>query len=194
MKYGKPDPALAANGMLAGMVAITAPCAFVNSVSAVLIGAIAGVLLVYGLAFVERTLKVDDPVGAITVHGINGAWGVLSLGLLADGTYGDGWNGVSGPVRGLFYGDASQFAAQAVGTVTNIIWVFVAAYITMKVIGATIGNRVSADVELQGLDLPEMGVPAYPDYVTVDSSGPLGATSSYSTAVPKLSVAKEAAQ
>jgi ammonium transporter, Amt family len=194
MRFGKPDPALAANGMLAGMVAITAPCAFVNSVSAVIIGAVAGVLLVYGITFVERTMKVDDPVGAITVHGFNGAWGVLSLGLFADGTYGDGWNGVSGTVRGLFYGDASQFAAQAIGTVTNIVWVFATAFVTMKIIGAAIGNRVSAEVELQGLDLPEMGIPAYPDYVTVDSSGPLGAASGYATALPNLSVAKEAAQ
>jgi Amt family ammonium transporter len=194
MRFGKPDPALAANGMLAGMVAITAPCAFVNSVSAVFIGAVSGVLLVYGITFVERTMKVDDPVGAITVHGFNGAWGVLSLGLFADGTYGDGWNGVSGTVRGLFYGDASQLAAQSIGVIANIVWVFATAYITMKVIGVTIGNRVSAEVELQGLDLPEMGIPAYPDYVTVDSSGPLGAASGYATALPNLSVAKEAVQ
>lgn len=170
IKYGKPDPTLAANGMLAGLVAITAPCAFVNSVSAVIIGAIAGILLVYGIAFVERTLKVDDPVGAITVHGVNGAWGVLSLGLFADGTYGDGWNGVAGAVRGLFYGDASQLAAQTIGTVANFVWVFGSSYVTMKIIGAIIGNRVSAEVEVQGLDIPEMGIPAYPDYVTTDSS------------------------
>ena len=99
-----------ANGMLAGLVAITAPCAFVNSVSAVIIGVIAGVLVVESVLFFERALKIDDPVGAISVHGVNGAWGVLSLGLFADGTYGDGWNGVAGTVKGLFYGDASQFA------------------------------------------------------------------------------------
>ena len=135
-----------------------------------------------------------DPDHRLPSHGFNGAWGVLSLGLFADGTYGDGWNGVSGTVRGLFYGDASQFAAQAIGTITNIVWVFVTAYGTMKIIGFAIGNRVSAEVELQGLDMPEMGIPAYPDYVTVDSSGPLGATSGYATALPKLSVAKETAQ
>jgi ammonium transporter, Amt family len=195
MKYGKPDPVLAANGMLAGLVAITAPCAFVNSVSAVIIGAVAGVLLVYGIAFVERTLKVDDPVGAITVHGINGAWGVLSVGLLADGTYGEGFNLVPGTVRGLFFGGGwGQLAAQTVGTFANFVWVFAVTFAAMKIMGATIGNRVSAEVELQGLDLPEMGVPAYPDFVTVDSSGPLGATGSYAPSLPELSVAKEAAQ
>jgi Amt family ammonium transporter len=98
LAYGKPDISMAANGLLAGLVAITAPCAFVNSVSAVVIGGVAGILLCWGVFFVERTLKIDDPVGAISVHGINGTWGVLSLGLFADGTYGDGptaWPGRS---------------------------------------------------------------------------------------------------
>src|SRR5215510_13191812 len=112
LRYGKPDPSMLANGMLAGLVAITAPCAFVNSVSAVIIGLLAGVLVVWSVFFVERKLKVDDPVGAISVHGTCGAWGVLSLGLFADGVYGDGWNGVPGTVRGLFYGDAKQFLAE----------------------------------------------------------------------------------
>jgi Amt family ammonium transporter len=151
--------------MLAGLVAITAPCAFVNSVSAVIIGAVAGVLVVLAVLFIERTLKVDDPVGAIAVHGVNGAWGVLSLGLFADGTYGDGWNGVSGTVRGLFYGDASQFLAQCIGTLTCIAWVFAAFYVFFKVLDAIIGNRVSAAVELEGLDMEEMGAMGYPDFV-----------------------------
>src|SRR2546430_2843715 len=94
LKVGKPDPSMMANGMLAGLVAITAPCAFVNSPAAVIIGAVAGVLVVESAFFIERKLKIDDPVGAISVHGTNGAWGVLSLGLFADGTYGDGLNGV----------------------------------------------------------------------------------------------------
>jgi ammonium transporter, Amt family len=194
-KYGKPDPGLSANGMLAGLVAITAPCAFVNSVAAVIVGFIAGILLVWGVSFVESTLRVDDPVGAVTVHGINGTWGVLSLGLFADGTYGDGFNGVSGPVRGLFYGDPSQLMAQAIGVMTNLIWVFGTAYVAMKVIGALVGNRVPVEVELQGLDIPEMGVPAYPDFVVTGSS-PTGAVT-YSPAgemVPKLSTARDAVQ
>ena len=115
LRYGKPDPSMLANGVLAGLVAITAPCAFVTGASAVLIGGIAGVLVCWSVFFVERDLRIDDPVGAISVHGVNGAWGVLSLGLLADGTYGDGWNGVAGGVKGLFYGDAGQFGAQVIG-------------------------------------------------------------------------------
>src|SRR5213075_2779293 len=91
--YKKPDPSFMCNGMLAGLVAITAPCAFVAPWAAVLIGLIAGVLVIWSCLFWEKIVKVDDPVGAISVHGVNGAWGVLSLGLFADGTYGQGFNG-----------------------------------------------------------------------------------------------------
>jgi ammonium transporter, Amt family len=164
MRFGKPDPSMMANGMLAGLVAITAPCAFVTAPVSVLIGAIAGVLVCLAVFFIEGTLKVDDPVGAISVHGVNGAWGVLSLGLFADGKYGDGWNGVPGTVTGLFYGDASQFAAQCVGTLTCFVFVFVSFFVFFKVVDKIIGNRVSAEVELQGLDLPEMGALAYPEF------------------------------
>ncbi|MDO8734866.1 MAG: ammonium transporter, partial [Elusimicrobiota bacterium] len=94
----KPDPSMMCNGMLAGLVAITAPCAFVNSVSACIIGLIAGVLVVESVYFIEGKLKLDDPVGAISVHGVNGLWGCLALGLFADGSYGDGWQGVAGTV------------------------------------------------------------------------------------------------
>jgi len=164
-RLGKPDPSMLANGMLAGLVAITAPCAFVNSVSAMIIGSIAGFLVVESVLFFDRVAKIDDPVGAISVHGINGAWGVLSLGLFADGVYGDGWNGVSGTVKGLFYGDASQFAAQCVGTLTCFVWVFVCFFVFFKILDVVVGNRVSAEIELEGLDLPEMGALGYPDFV-----------------------------
>src|SRR6266496_5613334 len=97
-KFGKPDPSMMCNGMLAGLVAITAPCAFVTSPAAMLIGVISGILVCWSVFFVEGTLKVDDPVGAISVHGVNGAWGVLSLGLFADGKYGEGWIGVASTV------------------------------------------------------------------------------------------------
>ncbi|TMG01068.1 MAG: ammonium transporter, partial [Chloroflexi bacterium] len=117
-RFGKPDPSMMANGMLAGLVAITAPCAFVSSFWAFVIGAVAGALVCWSVFFVESTLKVDDPVGAVSVHGTCGAWGVLSLGVFADGTYGDGFNNVPGTVRGLLYGDPSQFVAQVVGTLT----------------------------------------------------------------------------
>ena len=109
------DASYTTNGFLAGLVAITAPSGFVNTVGAAIIGLVAGVLVCVSCAFVENVLKVDDPVGAISVHGTNGLWGVLSVGLFADGTsnYGGGWNGVTGSVTGLFYGDAGQFAQDA---------------------------------------------------------------------------------
>jgi Amt family ammonium transporter len=164
IRYGKPDISMMCNGMLAGLVAITAPCAFVTSPSAVLIGLVAGILVCISVFFVERTLKVDDPVGAFSVHGVNGAWGVLSLGLLADGTYGDGLNGVAGTVKGLFYGDASQFFAQCLGTLTNVVYVFVVSYIFFKILDKIIGLRVSEEVELEGLDMSEVAVSAYPEF------------------------------
>ncbi len=164
LRYGKPDISMSANGMLAGLVAVTAPCAFVTSVSAVIIGLIAGLLVCWSVFFFERVMKIDDPVGAISVHGVNGAWGVLALGLFADGTYGDGLNGVAGPVRGLLYGDGSQFAAQLVGTLTNIIFVFVTMYVFFRVRDKITPLRVPAEQEMEGLDQHEVAVTAYPDF------------------------------
>jgi Amt family ammonium transporter len=163
LKYGKPDPSMMINGMLAGLVAITAPCAFVSSFLAFVIGAIAGLLVCWSVFFVERTLMVDDPVGAISVHGTCGAWGVLSLGLFSDGTYGDGFNGVEGTVRGLFYGGASQFVAQIIGTVTCFVFIFAASYAFFKAYDVVFGMRVSPEIELEGLDVPEMGGHGYPE-------------------------------
>ncbi|MFU2209213.1 ammonium transporter [Solidesulfovibrio sp. C21] len=163
--YGKPDISMVANGLLAGLVAITAPCAFVNSVSAVIIGAIAGVLLCISVFFVERKLKIDDPVGAISVHGVNGAFGVLSVGLFADGTYGDALNGVDGTVRGLFYGDGGQLVAQIVGICTNFVFVFVVMYVFFKVLDRIVPLRVDPEHELEGLDQHEVAVTAYPEFV-----------------------------
>ena len=173
-RLGKPDPSMLCNGLLAGLVAITAPCAFVSSGSAVLIGAVAGILVVESVLFIDRVLKIDDPVGAISVHGVCGAFGVLSVGIFADGAYGDGWNGVPGTVKGLLYGDPSQLAAQAVGTLTCMVWVFVLFYAFFKICTAVMGIRVSPEVELEGLDIPEMGALAYPDFVLGPSS-PMGA-------------------
>ncbi len=164
IRYGKPDISMSANGLLAGLVAITAPCAFVTAPVAVLIGVIGGILCVLSVFFVERVLKVDDPVGAVSVHGANGAWGVLALGLFADGKYGDGFNGVKGCVTGLFYGDSGQFVAQCIGTLTNIVYVFVISYVFFKVLDAVVGLRVPRDQELEGLDQHEVAVTAYPDF------------------------------
>jgi Amt family ammonium transporter len=161
---GKPDPTFVANGMLAGLVAITAPCAFVTPRSAVLIGGIAGVLVIVAFLALERRLKIDDPVGAVAVHGVCGAFGTIAVGLFADGRYGDGLNGVAGPVTGLFAGGgAGQLWAQLVGVATNFTWISAAGlgawWLTGRLVG---GHRVSREVELDGLDGDELGVHAYP--------------------------------
>ena len=161
LRTKKPDPSMMCNGMLAGLVAITAPCAFVNSFAACFIGLVAGILVVEAVFFVENKLRLDDPVGAVSVHGVNGLWGCLALGLFADGSYGDGWNGVPGTVKGLFYGDASQFTAQFVGVLANIVYVGIIALIVFKLIDVVIGNRAEPSAEVAGLDVPEMGVPGY---------------------------------
>jgi len=163
-KTKKWDPGMMANGMLAGLVAITAPCAFVNALSAVVIGVISGILVIVVAIFVDTKLKIDDPVGAFAVHGANGFWGVLALGLFADGSYGDGWNGVPGTVKGLFYGDGKQFVAELIGAVTCAVFVFVVMYIFFKICkGTAIGLRSTAEEEIGGLDIPEMGVHGYVD-------------------------------
>lgn len=163
MKFGKPDPSMTANGALAGLVAITAPCAFVNAISSFIIGAIGGLLVCVAVPFFENKWKLDDPVGAISVHGVNGFWGVIALGLFADGSYGDGLNGVAGNVTGLFYGDASQLVAQLIVIAVLLVYGFGVSYIFLKVLDKVWGLRVSAKDELEGVDLPEMGVFAYPD-------------------------------
>jgi ammonium transporter, Amt family len=160
-KSKKPDVSMMCNGMLAGLVAITAPCAFVNPQMAALIGVIAGILVIEAAFFIENKLKIDDPVGAVAVHGVNGLFGTIAVGLFADGTYGDGLNGIKGGVTGLFYGDASQLWAQLIGATANIIYVGVIGYIVFKLIDITVGNRVPADQELAGLDIPEMGALGY---------------------------------
>jgi ammonium transporter, Amt family len=162
-RFGKPDTTWLCNGMLAGLVAITAPCAFVSAWAAVLIGAVAGILVVVAAMFIERQIKIDDPVGAAAVHGVNGAWGVLSLGLFANGVYGDGLNGIAGGVRGLFYGDPSQLVAEAIGVLVNIGYVAVVGAVAFVVIGKIVGNRVSLEEEIAGLDVAEMGLMGYCD-------------------------------
>ena len=163
IKYGKPDPSMMANGMLAGLVAITAPCAFVNAPIAVLIGAIAGILVVVSAFFIDKKMKIDDPVGAVAVHGVNGFWGVLSLGLFADGSYGDGWNGVPGTVKGLFYGAPGQFVAELIGGVVCFVFVFALMYVFFKICDKIMGIRVNEKDEIDGLDMPEMGIKGYDD-------------------------------
>jgi Amt family ammonium transporter len=161
-RYRKPDLGMACNGLLGGLVAITGGCAFVSPAAAVLVGAAAGALVVGAVELLEHRYGIDDPVGAIAVHGACGAWGMLAVGLFADGTYGLGWNGVGGGVRGLLFGDARQLAAQAVTVAVNALFVFGAATAFFRLVGRVMGNRVTAEVEHGGLDLLEMGSDAYP--------------------------------
>jgi Amt family ammonium transporter len=161
---------MAINGLLAGLVAITAPSGFVNARDAFVIGAIAGVLVVWAVGFIDRKLRVDDPVGAVAVHGVNGLWGMLAVGLFADGTWGDGLNGVHGTVKGLFYGDPSQLVAQVIGMVTVVVWAFGLSWVFFRVQDKVMGLRVTPEQEWEGLDIHEMGMPAYHDLIPQPSA------------------------
>jgi Amt family ammonium transporter len=150
LRYGKPDASMSGNGLLAGLVAITAPSGFVNPIASAIIGVIAGVLVCLSVEFFDRVAKIDDPVGAISVHGANGIWGVIAVGLFADGksNYGGSWNGVGGSVTGLFYGDASQLVAQLVGVATLVGLIFSISFVFNVLVDYFVGQRVPARVEL----------------------------------------------
>jgi Amt family ammonium transporter len=172
LKFGKPDITMACNGMLAGLVAITAPCAFVNPTSAFIIGILAGLVVCVGVLFNDNVTKIDDPCGAISVHGFCGVLGSICLGLFADGTYGAGWNGVGASsylgqagkgVTGLFYGDTKQFLVQLMGAAICAAWAFGATFLVFKMVNAVKSMRVSKEVEQEGLDVPEFGFLAYPE-------------------------------
>jgi Amt family ammonium transporter len=162
-RYNRPDITMACHGLLGGLVAIAGSCAFVSPASAVLIGMIAGFLVVGSVRALEQRFRIDDPAGAIPVHLVCGLWGTLALGIFADGSYGDGWNGIAGPVRGLISGDLGQLIAQVVGIFANLVLVFGLAMAFFVTLDRTIGNRVPAEVEWNGLDALEMGVEAYPN-------------------------------
>jgi Amt family ammonium transporter len=166
--FRKPDPGMCVNGMLAGLVAITAPSGFVAPWAALLIGAVAGALVIESALFIDKR-HVDDPVGAVSVHGTCGLWGVIALGLFADGTYGAGWNGVEGTVKGLFYGDGGQLVAELIGCATILVWAWGGGYLFFKIQDKIQGIRSKPEDELAGLDLPEMGALGYVD---VDTSVP----------------------
>jgi len=170
--FGKPDVTMACNGMLAGLVAITAPCAFVSPNSSVIIGILAGVLVCLGVLLNDRVLKIDDPCGAISVHGFCGWLGAVCVGIFADGTYGTGWNGVGVSsylghagqgVTGLLHGDAKQFMTQLLGATLCAMWAFGATYGVFWVVNRVKSIRVSPEAELQGLDVPEFGLSSYPE-------------------------------
>jgi len=177
VKFRKPDPSMVCNGLLAGLVAISGSCAFVHPVGAVITGAVAGCLVVYAVIFFEGTMKVDDPMGALSVHGVGGVWGVLSLGLLADGSFGGNWNGaqdkagVAGAFATVFGGPANdwgQLLAQIIGALSCLVFFGLAAWFWFKVSNRIVPLRTRREAELNGLDLPEVGAECYPDFHLTD--------------------------
>jgi Amt family ammonium transporter len=170
--FGRPDITMACNGMLAGLVAITAPCAFVGPTAAVIIGVIAGAIVCGGVLLNERVFKIDDPCGAISVHGFCGWFGAVALGIFADGTYGAGWNGIGAAsylgaagrgVTGLIHGDTSQFLVQLGGATLCAVYAFGFTFAVFKLVNAVKSMRVSRETEIEGLDVPEFGMEAYPE-------------------------------
>ncbi len=157
-KTRKVDIALTCNGALAGLVGITAPAAYVAPWAAVVIGAISGVLIMISLWFVECKLRVDDPAGAISCHATNGIWGLLAVGIFADGTYGG--------VKGLIVGETGQIIAQAIDAVTVAVWSLGTGLILFGILKYTIGLRVSHEDEVEGIDIGEHGMEAYPEFVS----------------------------
>ncbi|MCL5999287.1 MAG: ammonium transporter [Chloroflexi bacterium] len=183
----KPDPSMSVNGILAGLVAITAPCAFVDSFGAVIISIVAGVLVCLVATWLEKA-HIDDPVGAVPVHFANGLWGVLSVGIFANGNPNSaGWNGIQSPVTGLLYGGGTQILAQASEVVAIIVFVFGLSYVFFKVLNALKLLRVRPEDELAGLDIPEMGTPGY---TSVDVRMAGGRLSQQTPAMRSVSPAK----
>ena len=158
------DTGMLLNGILAGLVAVTAPAAWIEGWAAIVIGLIGGGVMYASVKFLEAK-HVDDPVGAVSVHGVGGLWGLLSVGFFADGTYGN--YSVEAPyVTGLLYGGGGeQLLAQLISMVVVVVWAFGMGYLTFKLMDKAFGIRVSPEEELQGLDIPEHGTPSYPDFV-----------------------------
>jgi Amt family ammonium transporter len=159
VKFKKPDLSMTLNGCLAGLVSITACCGSVSIIGAMFIGVAGGVIAVFSVLFFERVLKVDDPVGAISVHGLCGIWGTLSVGLF-------GSTAIDGGLAsdGLFYGGGAQLGIQMIGILAVFAFVFPSCFFLFKLISVTIGLRVSEEEELEGLDISEHGNEAYADF------------------------------
>ena len=170
MRTEKADIAMSANGALAGLVGITAPCAFVAPWAAVAIGSVAAVVMMASVSFVERKLKVDDVVGAVSVHGAAGLWGLLAVGIFADGSYGG--------VSGLVAGEGAQIVAQLISMATVVAWAFGTGFALFWVLNKTMGLRASVEEETKGLDEAEHGALAYPEVAvpapTIAASGATG--------------------
>ncbi len=154
IKNKKPDTSMTFNGVLAGLVGITAGCANVSPGGAIIIGLIAGVIVVLSVEFIDKVLRIDDPVGAISVHGVCGAWGTLAVGLFASKDFGG--------VSGLFYGGgAGQLGSQLIGILSVLAWCLATGFVLFGLIKVTIGLRVSAEEERRGLDITEHGMESY---------------------------------
>ena len=173
------DVSFTVNGFLAGLVAITCPCYWVSPTGSILLGAVAGVIVVFGVEALEY-MRIDDPIGAVPVHGICGIWGTISLGLFASGEYGATGQFAadnSAPLKGLFYGGGTQvLMAQLIGSAIITLSTFVVAFIVMYAVNAMGLLRVSREGELEGLDLHEHGISAYPEYVISGMSSPASMT------------------
>lgn len=182
IRYKKPDISMTLNGTLAGLVAITASCDTVSPVSAAIIGIIAGFVVVFGIEFIDKVLKIDDPVGAVGVHGLNGALGTICVGLFSDGTGTEG--------LGLFTGGGFHLlGVQLLGMVAVIAWVAVTITVVFQVIKHTMGLRVSEDEEIAGLDIREHGIESsYADFITFDNTGDVPQT------LPKVTVSSMGAE
>jgi ammonium transporter, Amt family len=174
------DAGYTTNGFLAGLVAITCPCYWVSPTGAVLLGGVAGVLVIMGVDLLEY-LRIDDPIGAVPVHGMCGIWGTISLGLFASGQYGATGPFAadnSAPLKGLFYGGGTQvLVAQLIGSAVVTLATFSVAMIVMLAVNATGTLRLPAEFELYGMDLHEHGISAYPEYVITALGSPTGLAS-----------------
>ncbi len=160
----KPDGSMSLNGALAGLVGITAPCASVSPLSAIIIGGLAGVIVVLSVIFIDKVLKIDDPVGAVSVHGVCGVWGTLAVGLFSQEKFGAGAG-----YNGLFFGGGfKMFGVQAIGVLAVACWVLLTAGILFLTLKFTVGLRVSKEEEVKGLDIGEHGMEAYSGFQIID--------------------------
>ncbi|MFV0395586.1 MAG: ammonium transporter [Coprobacillaceae bacterium] len=159
-RYGKPDISMTLNGVLAGLVGITAGCHIVSINGAIIIGIVSGILVTFGIEFIDKKLRVDDPVGAVGVHCLNGMWGTIAVGLFACNTP------ASEGVLGLFYGGGTELlVTQIIGVIGVAFWVILTSFLMFTVIKKTMGLRASKEDEIMGLDLSEHGSHAYPDFI-----------------------------
>jgi Amt family ammonium transporter len=182
MRFGKPDVGMTLNGVLAGLVGITAPCATVTPLGAMIIGAVAGVIVVFAVVFFDK-IKVDDPVGAISVHGVCGAWGTIAAALLHENLFLGGEYDVMG-----------QLMVQLTGIAVAFVWTFSTAFVLFKVIALTIGLRVTPEEEIEGLDIGEHGASAYPDFVLAGAGGGYGGGASQGAAYATALATEKAAE